>query len=390
MDKKILVVGMGNGGSQVSNLCEKKYSSIMDCVYINTSAADLEMVSGSMKFKIGETDEVEGSGMNRLRMKNYLRGELPKILQDENFLNMCRGKRYIFVIATAAGGTGSGGAPAFMSVLKGCFPDTNLVLVGILPHIQTSLMAHGNSIEFLEELYETMDDDTTYMIYDNETMSHLSPTNCLEEVNNAIVEDIKIISGIDNFPTPYDSIDEADMETIVSTPGRLHITRVTKDLTEKTLEDISIDDIIIKTIKKSCHAETDRNKKVERWGIITHFTNEVNDLYVSKFEKLTDFIGTPKERFNHHSINPHSEDKNFLYLIASGLSPINDRVKKIKTRINELKDALAKDEASKYILSSDNEDSSSYSASAMRKKEKLLESQDDEIEVMDIFNKFMK
>ena len=124
-----------------------------------------------------------------------------------------------------------------------------------------------------------------------------------------------------------------------------------------------------------------------RSGIITYFTDAVNRLYTSDLEKLGDFIGTPIERFNHNAINKNNESLNFLYMIASGLSPINDRVTKITDRIEELKNALASDESSRYILSGEG---ASYDVMEARRKADKRANVPEEINPADIFKKFMK
>lgn len=385
LNKKIGVVGIGNAGGQVAFLCEKKYGDLMNSVYINSSDADLAMVGDSpFKFKIGQA-ELEGSGKNRTRTKKYLREDIRGILMDEDFQSLINGKKYVFVIASAAGGTGSGAAPVMLNILREAFLDVNFILVVILPQLQASIMEQGNAREFTDELYGLLG-DCTYMAYDNETASDLGPTQALVSVNEAIVEDIRVISGVDNFPTPYESIDEADMESIVTTPGRLMVIRVIKNLSEKVLEDTSVDDILIKAIKTSRHAEINRDKKIVRCGMITYFTEQVNSLYGSNLSKLQEFIGTPLERFNHNAVNGNSEQMNFLYFIASGLSPINDRVKKMDERVDELKKALDASNVGDYVTSDEN---NSYDVMAERKrKEKLGDRAGQEFQVFDIFDKF--
>lgn len=390
MKKQITLIGLGNAGSQVAYLGERKYPDLFDNIYINSSEADLAMVKNSnesLKFKIGDKDEIEGSGKNRSKMKEYLLANINKIIKDENFQNAIVDKKYCFIISSVSGGTGSGSAPIMMDLLRQMFPDTHFILISILPQLKASLMEQGNALEFLNELYDVLGNEITYMIYDNETASNLSPTKALEQVNENIIEDLKVLSGIDNYNTQYDSIDEADMEAIITTPGRLLVARLNKGLTEKNIEDNNLDEMIIKTIKQSAHCETDRNKKVVRWGLITYFTDQVNKLYSPDFEGLIEFIGTPIERFNHNAINDNNENLNFLYLIASGLSPINDRVKKITDRIDELKEALAKDESNRYILSGDG---SSYSILEERRKSNKEENIADKIVPEDIIKKFMK
>lgn len=387
--KKAVIIGVGNCGSQVANLAERKYPDLFDSIYINTSESDLSMVSGKeeLKFKIGDKDIIEGSGKNRAKMKEFLMKDIERILGDENLQEVIRAKKYGFIVTSAAGGTGSGAGPVLMEIMQQLFPDTNFILVGVLPQIGASLMEQGNTLEFLNELYDVLGEDTTYMIYDNEATSSMPPTKALEVVNENIVEDIRILTGIDNYPTAYESIDEADMESILTTPGRILVVRLTKNLTEKSMEDNNLSDMIVKAIKQSCHAETDRNKKVVRWGIITYFSDRVNSLYDPELTGLQDFIGTPVERFNHNATNESGKEPlNFMYLVASGLSPINDRVQRVTDRIEDLKNALASDESSRYILSGD---STSYEALSARRQAEKRAKMPEEINTNDIFKKFM-
>ena len=50
--KKVVIIGLGNCGSQVANLAEEKYPELFDCIYINTSDADLAMVKTERKMKL--------------------------------------------------------------------------------------------------------------------------------------------------------------------------------------------------------------------------------------------------------------------------------------------------------------------------------------------------
>lgn len=389
ISKNVAIIGIGNCGGQVALLAEQRYPELFDCIYINSSAADLAMITtpNAMKYKIGKNDTVEGSGKNRTKMKEYLQEDLGAIFEDGKITECLKYKKYCYIIASAAGGTGSGSAPVLMEILRRTFIDVNFTIVAVLPQLGASLMEHGNELEFMEELYTVLGPTTRYMIYDNETTVDQPPTRSLEIVNENIVEDLRILTGVDNYPTPYESIDSADMESINTTPGRTVVVRVTKGITEKVLEDIKIDDLIIKQLKSSCHAETNRDKRVVRYGVITYFTPEVNALYAPQLDKLTDFLGVPVERFNHNAVNSTGKDSaNFIYLIAAGLSPINDRVQKVTNRVEELKRALATDDTTNYILA----EGSSYDVMEARKREQRRLDQPESMDPKDIFSKFMK
>ena len=388
-ETKFAIIGIGNCGNQVAYLAEKKYGTLFESIYINTSSSDLSQIQPSnenLVFKIGDEDEVEGSGKNRSKMKEYLRSDIKNILEDENLQNAIVSKKYVFVIASVAGGTGSGAGPVLFSLIEQQYPEVHFILVSVLPYLESSLMEHGNSKEFLEELYNKLD-SPTYMIYDNETVYDQPATVSLTTVNNEIVEDLRVLTGIDNLSTPYESIDPADMESILTTPGRVIVIRLKKNLTEKAMEDTAIDDMIIRAIKRSCHAETDRNKRCIKWGIITHFTEEVNKLYRPAMPKLADFLGNPKERFNHNAINTTGhDDQNFLYLIASGLSPINDRTKKIDDRILQLLSNEDEDKKDEFIS---NANGVSYNVMEERKKQDRKANQKATLKISETFDKFM-
>ena len=388
--KRATIIGIGNCGNQIASLAERKYHSLFNAIYINSSDTDLKMVStAGLKYKIGKMDkennveEAEGSGKNRSRMKEYLRKDLHDIIDDIEFKKAVTECKYVFVVVSAAGGTGSGAGPIFMELLKSLFVDQEFILIAVLPRMGASLLEHGNTLEFLDELYTKLNESTTYMVYDNETTSDLPATVSLTTVNENIVEDIRVLTGIDNYPTPYESIDGADMESIITTPGRLLVTRVKSNLSEKEVEDGNIGDMIVKSCKKSCHAEIDRNKRVIRWGIITFFTEAVNKLYNSELTTLQEFIGIPIERFNHNAINKGKEEFNFIYMIASGLSPINDRVKRIRERVEQLKEALP----SEFKYDNDNE-TISYNVMEERRKLDKKDAAEQKMSIEDIFSKF--
>jgi len=388
MKKSIIILGVGNCGNQVASLAVKKYPELFDAIAINSSQADLSMISKSeniLTLKIGNNDEVEGSAKNRTKMKEYLKNDIMNILGNQNLQEMIASKKYCYIISSAGGGTGSASAPILMDILRTYFPDTNFILIGVLPALGSSICEHGNAEEYLKEVFEILGTNTTYMMYDNDATSNLPSIKGLEIVNENIVEDLRVLSGIDNYPAQFDSIDEADLESIITTPGRLMVTRITKGLTEKNLEDNNLDDIIINGFKKSCHAETDRNKVITRMGIITYFTPAVNNLYTTNFEKVYEFIGTPIERFNHNAVNDKNESMNFMDIIVSGLSPVNDRARKIKEKIEELKTSLASDDASQYIFSGE---STSYYMAAIRKKQIKKETQVEKFNPLDFFNKY--
>lgn len=335
-EKNLAIVGLGNCGGQIASAGEVMYPELFECIYINTSEKDLGMCQDSeLKWKIGG-EGIKGSGKDRSKTKKYLEEEVSKMFADTKFINVIKNKKYVFVCASTAGGTGSGAAPVFTDAMRSMFPDVNFVLIGVLPSSTASIGENENALEFLKELCANLADNITYGLYDNDRAKSSSPTKILDEINREIIEDLRIISCVDNYPTQYESIDDADMESIVTTKGRFIIARMKTGIDEKVMEDTSMDEMIIKAIKQSVHAETNRDKLSGRWGFITYLTDACNDLYDQEFPKLQEFIGTPSEKFNHNAINSGGDNEmNFVHFIASGLLPPLDRIEKLNKRIKE-------------------------------------------------------
>jgi cell division GTPase FtsZ len=392
LGKKICIIGIGNCGNQIAALAEKRYPQLADCVYINTSNSDLSQVKNdsNLKYRIGE-GVLEGTGKNRAKMKDALQVDIKKILGDSKFQSTIANKKYILVISSAAGGTGSGSAPVFAEILMNATVGPNIILVGILPSLNESEMELGNALEFLDELYNDTSENLTYMLYDNDNATGMSPTEALVAVNDAVVEDIRILSGIDNHPTPYKSMDDADMEAVSTVPGRLIICRINKGLTEKYLEDNDIGDIIIQALKKSYQAETNRDGKVFRWGINTYFTDRVYKLVKMNLDKLCTFLGTPAERFDHNAVNEGHESANFIYLMAAGMGPITDKVGRMNDRIEYLREVKSGVRNSEFKIE---ETSASYAAMEDLKNARNIQiigkKAVTDSDLANIFNKFRK
>ena len=69
------------------------------------------------------------------------------------------------------------------------------------------------------------------------------------------------------------------------------------------------------------------------------------------------------------------------------MSPINDRVKKITERIEELEHALAKEDADKFVMSGEG---ASYNVMEERRKEDRRNRAQKTVSTSDIFNRFRK
>lgn len=177
--------------------------------------------------------------------------------------------------------------------------------------------------------------DATYMIYDNDKMAKLPSTVMMNSINQSIVDDFDVLRGTYQTATKYSSIDEKDGGVIINTSGRIAIASL-RDIKEKDLDETTFDELIIQQFKTNAHCELQRDKIVQRTGVISNLSDRLNDLFDSHIPAVQQFIGAPVEEFEHIVVNSDRHLPNNLFVIASGLTQINDRIRKINDRIEEI------------------------------------------------------
>lgn len=330
------VVGMGNCGSQIAVLAHNEAQ--CDAFAINTCEDDLSTLGeGILKKCIGNA---RGTGKVRDTAKSFLKNDIMELMGDQDFVNFMRGKDVILVVSSMGGGSGSGMAPLMSNIIRESFHTKDgspviTILVGVLPRLNEGYSTQVNSLEYLHELFDVLE-DPTYMIYDNNNVKATS-YKVLETVNKQVVEDIKVIQCRYNVATPYDSIDGEDMKSILSDPGRIVISSLL-NIKEKDLDETSIEDLMIDNLKKTIHAELQRDSVVSKTGVITNLSEKLNATFDSNITKVREFVGEPTEEFLHISVNEDKALPNNVCLILSGLSKITDRVDKIRERVEVIEE----------------------------------------------------
>ncbi|MDE6492141.1 MAG: hypothetical protein K2L37_03215, partial [Lactobacillus sp.] len=333
---KVGVIGCGNMGNQVVALLDKTYKDIP--VYaINCSENDLDTLSDDLsKVLIGDG---RGAGKNREEAKKFLEAAIMQFITDDDIKKFLESLDIVFIVSSAGGGTGSGVSILLANVINEVFKNSEdpviPIPVGALPTIGEALGTQANALSYLTELYE-LSDDLTYMLYDNEKYAKKSSVEILRDVNKDIVEDINIIRLFYNYATVYSSIDERDAKTIFSTPGRIFIASVF-DVKEKDCDDDNtLEDMLITEIKRNSQAEIQLDGIVNRTGVIVNLSESMLKKFNEKVPKIQAMVGTPVEDFVHIKVNEDRKLANNVIYIAAGLSPINDRIAKIKDRIDEI------------------------------------------------------
>lgn len=375
------IIGLGNTGNQVAALAKEKLG--IPVVAINSSEKDLETVPNNIPKKlISDKDGLSaGAGKDRNLAKSYLKDSITNLLKDQEMIDMISPLDVVFVVSSTGGGTGSGTAPLLANILEATFADTKVIMIAVLPVNNEALSAHVNTLEYLNELYKVMDNQT-YMLYDNDKCAGMPSYKLLEKVNNEIVKDIDVLRCTYNFTTKLDSIDDRDAKRLISFPGRIVVSRV-EDFKEKDTDNMSIEDMLIDNIKKNCHVDAQRDKKIMASGIITNLSQALTEEFDNNIPKVRDFTGDPIHAFNHIYVNDDRKMPNNVYLIMSGLTPVNDKINLISDRIEEI-------EARQKTLEADDALSAvELNALSSKISDKTKTSDATTVDLKDIFSKFM-
>lgn len=334
---KVGFIGVGNTGNQIASLAQTKIEN-MPVVAINSSQKDLDTIPETVK-KFLITDkkgESQGAGKNRTLAKSYLKDSILALINDQEMKAFCSTLEVVFVCGSTGGGTGSGVTPLLLSALSQINPDTLFILIGIGPVESEALTAQVNTLEYLKELYGNIK-NVHYMLYDNDNFDDMPSHRMMEHVNEEVVEDIKVLMGMYNKETRYDSIDTEDGLRLISSPGRIVVARV-ENVKEKDLDQASLEERLIKAIKNNAHMELQRDQKVMATGVISNLSEQFSAEFNVHIPRVHELIGEPVNEFLHTYINEDKKEPNSVYLIMTGLSPVNDKITKITERINEIEE----------------------------------------------------
>lgn len=374
------IIGIGNAGNQVAALAVDKLA--IPVIAINSSEKDLETLPAGIPKKLirDASGLSKGAGKDRKLAKVFLKDTILSFISSDEMSDFMKELDFCFIISSTGGGTGSGTAPIMTTILNATYPDVHTILIGILPVDSEALSSHVNTLEYLNELYSNLPDQT-YMLYDNDKLAGESSYHIMETINSEIVKDIDVLRCSYNYTTKYDSIDDRDMTRLISFPGRVSVARL-DNFRDKDCDTKSIEEMIIDKIKRSTHVETQRDKKVLATGIITNLSPTLNEEFDDNVLRVREFSGDPIHSFKHIYINEDRSTGNNVFYIMSGLTKVNDKINKISDRIADIEERqriMEEESALNHVNMQELSDKIS---------DKEVANKDKDVDLKDIFSSF--
>ena len=209
MREQFGIIGLGACGSNIANLFENKgYNTL----YINTSKEDLNSFKGTHKLHV---KGAEGAAKDRRRVLQLATETFPEIIQQ---IDSVIAQKYIVVIFSSSGGTGSGLSTPILKYLsqtgKVCIP------VVVIPDGEVeSAKANENAYNSLAELMSIQDLGATFML-DNSKYDKFA-------INNKFVNEFDFFINLKNS-SMYGNIDMAERKQVLSCPGVAMIAKTSK------------------------------------------------------------------------------------------------------------------------------------------------------------------
>lgn len=237
IEAKNVIVGLGNTGTQIIKLAAKS-PKLKDCILYAIDSVmtnvDLDTVK-DFKYIPIISDEKTGSGRSRERGMAMYRFHEEQGKFDEMYEEIKNSKQPVIVISSSAGGTGSGSIIPFCERLV----KNNIKVIPIIvcPSLEDPIAYHLNTNDLMVELdaIANVDEDgneinnvKTYSVFRN-----INGVSNYETINSEIVQSIEVILGKHYEFKNKDSIDDSDLDTVLSTPGRfISIIETTNTLEE--------------------------------------------------------------------------------------------------------------------------------------------------------------
>lgn len=350
---KIGVIGLGNCGGQMADLAAAHG---FGAAAMNASQKDLDLLKNDiLLFPVGDG---KGTGKSRENSKEFFIQRI-NMVQDSAFKEFVDNHDCIVIATSTGGGFGSGSSLVLREILGKLYPNKAIIVAGVLPFDDEGYTAQNHSIEWLQELTETEEGSATYMIYDNNIWANKPKQKVCELINNQFVSDLKVIRGDYINSTTTGGIDNRDMMTAISAPGRLFI-----DAIELLEEADIVDNSIIATIQEhirehSAHAQLSDDKVISASAMMYTLREDFAPYTPNLKSELQEAFGVHLNDYDNFADVPMDfEEQDSVALLLCGLSQPTLRINRLINKRDKLEeDILGRKHAeSKLAAASRNKD----------------------------------
>lgn len=338
---RLAVIGTGNCGCMMANdACERLG---IDGVAINGSQKDLDLVNCPRVIKMSVGDG-KGTGKDRDKAKQFFLGD-SGIALDPKFTKVIETNDVIVITTSTGGGFGSGSSTELLELLQQMYANKVFVMAGVLPFSDEGSAAFDGTKAWLREVIAL---NPTYMIYDNNRFAgRLSPNKAAAMINESFIRDLMVLQGDFIATTRTGGIDQRDMLTVLSVPGRI----VVDSMSQLEKADV-IDGSVIATLANhiktdSAHAEMVNDKEILASALMYALNDEFDDVKGAIKTDLQEIFGTHIKDVTNFS----DEDMGTIAVVLSGLTEPAMVIDRIINRAQKLEESILGRKAASSKLS---------------------------------------
>lgn len=200
MDRQnCLIIGCGGcGGNQLDELLniDNRYASL----FINTNLSEMSMLDNYTERNSFYIPNADGTGKNRNIAKKYFIEEQANII---DLLRKFANQPFVFLLASADGGTGSSAIIALSKIINAFLPEKKINVISTMPSLNAGKIAFENTLDFWNELIDIKTKDiikSVQLIDNNKPFSE-------SEINKKAME---IFDR--SFDIAHGNIDTSDLE----------------------------------------------------------------------------------------------------------------------------------------------------------------------------------
>lgn len=326
----LAVIGTGNCGCMMANAAAKLAE--LDVIGINGSKRDLDLlkyIPDNCKFQVGDG---KGTGKDRNKAKEFFLADSGLTL-DPKTISLIENNDIIFVCSSTGGGYGSGSSTELLECLIGMYPNKIFVGVGVLPFSDEGYAAFNGTKDWFKEILEL---NIPYMLYVNKlTNPKMTREDAAEHVNEQFAKHLMVVQGDLLGRTLTGGIDERDMLTAFSVPGRVVV------LLEEHLEVSDVDTNLIKTLRNSIpmsgHADLVNDKQIATSALMYQLGSEFNEFKATIKTDLQEEFG---EHIKDLTNFTDEEGGSSIALIMTGLTEPTMVIDRILSKLQKMGDTI--------------------------------------------------
>ena len=333
---RVGVLGSGNFGGQVASVAANEG---FPAIALNASARDLDLLHKDViPFQIGDG---KGTGKNRDYAEEFLTDHI-SVIEDEEFVKFITSNDVIVIAGSAGGGFGSNTVPILAQTLTEEYPDTLFIVLTTFPKQSETYTAQNYTENFMRSLITADEDGNSvpyvpYIIYDNEKCKNMTPEKMSEKILSTVIEDLCVMRGDYVLQTNTGGIDERDLLTALSVPGRLIVSKLV-GVDESSLVDDSIVSTIREDITNSVNAGMVDDKLISASALMYNLNNDLLRYASNIEEDIQTEFGQHITDYRNEAITEEHEP--FIVTILAGLTEPTVRIDKVIARRQSIETAV--------------------------------------------------